>query len=442
MSSHRVRACLITNPRSGLGGIDLSPVLPILEANGWDVTVQHKLEGGMATDLARQAARDGYHVVVACGGDGTLNEIVDGLVGTGVAVGALPGGTVNEWTRELGISQRLTTAAQQLVGSIRRIVDVGRLTINGTHDRHFLLMAGLGFDGAIMAKVSKPLKNRIGPLAVGLATLRALPSFDAVSVEIAMDAVRWEGRTGQIIIGNTRRYGGFTAFTPNAYVDDGMLDICVFTATSVSALVRQATPFMLRRQARPANVELFRTGQVTIHAPSAMPLQLDGGTVHTRIEATDEGATYACTLVAQGLTVLVPAMYSGYLFQHPVSAPVPRGAKGKRTYDTHNGKQTKAANRKGAKREMQVIVVGSGTITVARAHDGRVFSVVTGPETTARDLAGHKVSLDAFLALLHVGDLVHVKGSKDHDRGMIDARRLTLRSRADRDESEPQIHRP
>lgn len=85
-----VRACLITNPRSGHGGVNLTEALRVLDAQGWEVTVRQKLHGGHATQLAREAARDGYDVVVDCGGDGTLSEIVDGLVGTGVTVGTLP----------------------------------------------------------------------------------------------------------------------------------------------------------------------------------------------------------------------------------------------------------------------------------------------------------------------------------------------------------------
>lgn len=91
----RVRACLITNPRSGRGGLDLAEALVVLEAHGWDVSVRQKRHGGEATELARSAAEGGADVVVGCGGDGTLSEIADGLAGSAVAVGAIPGGTEN-----------------------------------------------------------------------------------------------------------------------------------------------------------------------------------------------------------------------------------------------------------------------------------------------------------------------------------------------------------
>ena len=86
--------------------------------------MRQKLKGGMAEDLAREAVQDGYNVVVDCGGDGTLSEIVNGVVGADIAVGTLPGGTANVWAHEMGISTQLRRAAMQLVTATRRRVDV------------------------------------------------------------------------------------------------------------------------------------------------------------------------------------------------------------------------------------------------------------------------------------------------------------------------------
>jgi diacylglycerol kinase family enzyme len=217
-----VRACLITNPRSGRGGVDLSDALAVLHGHGWEVSVREKRHGGGATDLARQAVHQGCNVVVDCGGDGTLSEIINGVVGTDVAVGTLPGGTANLWAHEAGIATHMRVAAMQLIGAERRRVDVGRVTVTGaqgsnnTHSQHFLLVAGLGFDGAVMGRVRKPLKNRIGPLAVGIAALEAAPRFHAVPVTVELDTVHWPGRISQIVLGNSRRYGSFTEHGPES----------------------------------------------------------------------------------------------------------------------------------------------------------------------------------------------------------------------------------
>src|SRR3954454_380586 len=284
MPERPIRACLITNPRGGRGALDLTPALPVLRDAGWAVTVRQKDEGGAAMELAREAARDGYDVVVDCAGDGTLNEIVAGLVGTDVAVGVLPGGTVNVWAAELGVDQRLRIAATQLAGAKRHRVYVGCVTIDGSDTRYFLLVAGLGLDGAVMARVSKPLKRRLGPVAVGLAALQALPTFTPFPVRATLDDLPWEGRITQVIVGNTRRYGGITRITPDAYVDDGQFDVCLVTAGGVIDTGRQVGA-LLFEQHPSATAETYRVGHFVVEAPGPIPLQLDGSAVHQR-EAT------------------------------------------------------------------------------------------------------------------------------------------------------------
>ena len=185
--------------RAGRGSVDLSEAITVLQAHGWEVAVRQKLHGGHATELACNAVREGYNVVVDCGGDGTLNEIVEGVAGTGASVGVIPGGTANLWAHEVGISPSPQAAALQLVGAEQHRVDVGRVAVNGHHKRHFLLMAGLGFDGAVLRELSKPLKKRVGWLADAPAVMRALRAFRSVAVDVDMDAraVAWTYHTGR-----------------------------------------------------------------------------------------------------------------------------------------------------------------------------------------------------------------------------------------------------
>ncbi len=316
MKPHPLKACLITNPRSGRGQIDLSGALAVLQAQGWEIAIRQKLHGGHATKLARHAVRDGYDVVVGCAGDGTISEIVDGVAGSDVAVGVLPGGTVNLWARELGISPRLDVAAVQLVSAVRRRVDVGHLQVNGRHDRHFLLMAGLGLDGAVIARVSKPLKRRIGKLAIVVAALRALPSYHSVPVQVEFDGIRWQGRISQVVVGNTRMYGGFTRITPDAFIDDGLLDICLVTADSPGSAIQQLASLVLHQRPNPTSAETYRVGALTITSPIALPLQIDGGAERLKKEKPRAaGMTYAFSVLPRALTVLTPRGYNGALFQ-------------------------------------------------------------------------------------------------------------------------------
>ncbi len=418
-----VRACLITNPRSGRGGIDLSEALVVLQANGWDVTVRQKRRGGEATTLARAAADAGADVVVGCGGDGTLSEIVDGLAGSAVAVGVIPGGTVNLWAHELGVSARPRVAALQLLTAERRRADLGQVTINGRHARHFLQMAGLGLDGAVMARVSKPLKRRLGPLAIGLAALRTLPGTRPAPVQITIDGVCWQGSVFQIVAGNTQRYGGFARLTPAARIDDAQLDLCLITAAGPRAALQQAATVLLRGRPDPDSAETYRAAEITVRAPMVIPLQLDGGRVAQKhVVPAADGVAYAFSARPGAVTVLVPRTYGGALFQQQAPGDGYRGSA--RREDGHTGKHG------GEHRcRLQVTSVGVETITGIRVADGGPLTVQLTADTTARDADGSRQPLADFLASLTEGDVLRVKGDLKSDDGVVMARRLKRRGR-------------
>jgi YegS/Rv2252/BmrU family lipid kinase len=326
---HHIRACLIVSPRSGHGRFDVSQALPVLQAHCWEVAVREKHAKGEAEELAREAAADGYDPIVNCGGDGTLNEIVEALAGMDVAVGTIPGGTANVWSKQVTIAQRTRVAATQLVASRRVRVDVGRVEINGHHKHHFLMMAGLGADAVVMAGVSRSLKNRLGPLAVGVAAARAIPSLRSAPVQVEMDGVQWEGRVTQVILGNTRLYGGFTQITPEAYADDGLLDACIFTTGGIVGTAQQMTSMVLRQQPHAASAELYRAARVVVDTPSVLPLQIDGSVVHQK--GIDESVRYVFSVMPHGLTVLVPRTYDGAILERgmPDGHRAPKNRQGK-----------------------------------------------------------------------------------------------------------------
>ena len=437
MANRVVRACLITNPRSGRGGIDLTEPLQVLQAHGWDVSVRHKMHGGQATELAREAVRNGYDVVVNCGGDGTFSEIIDGVMGSEVAVGSLPGGTANLWAHEVGISSRLRVAALQLASAERRRVDVGHVTVNERHGQYFMLMAGLGFDGATIARVNKPLKNMIGPAAIGLAAVRALPKFRAVPVRVTLNDAEWEGRVSQIVVGNTRRYGSFTRMTPDAFIDDGQLDVCLITATDALSAGLQFGSLLLRQRPSMHSAEYYRASSVVVRAATPLPLEIDGGSVSLKkVQMTEEGIVYAFTLVAQGITVLLPRTYDYQLFQsapqmdalprrlvaiHEQAAQHANGSSGAAAADKQ---QRKARKKQG--RLMKVVAVGPAVLSAASVRNGRVWTVMMQSSSQFEMADGAKLTWEEALAHITEGDLLHVKGKRDRERNTVAAQRITL----------------
>lgn len=433
MADSFVRACLITNPKSGHGGVDLSDALTVLQANGWDVTVRQKLKGGQAEKLAREAAKQGYNVVVDCGGDGTLSEIVNGVVGTDVAVGTLPGGTANVWAHEMGIAHDLRRAAMQLVTATRRRVDVGHVDVNGKHGAYFLMMAGIGIDAAIMTRVNKKLKNRIGKLAIGLAALEALPSITTAPVQVELDGTHWRGQVSQIVIGNTRRYGGFASMTPYAYANDGQLDACLITATNPLAWMRQLLSLATRGRTASATTEVYRAASIVVRSPVVFPLENDGGVIDLdEDDLTPDGVIYTFRPMAQGISVLAPRTYLGDLFEPATLwtrtplAPL-KPVTSQKALEKSDVGRTGQRLRKRAKwfrQRYQVITVGGDTITAAREKDGKVVKVVVTPETRLKDLNGEKRPLWGGLTALSAEDIVRIKGVKGAAKGSIVAYRV------------------
>ncbi len=255
-------ACLIINPRTGENLAKLTDILAVLSAAGWDTDILLKEYGGQTLQLAKKAAEQKYDLVIGYGGDGTLNQVVNGVLygqnghNGRSSVGVLPGGTVNVWANEVGIPADPVKSVLTLINSQARNVDVGHVEVESltfpqtagesisaspdtsdhaeskgkkqkaytsTKARHnFLLMAGLGIDAAVMGHVSKPLKYRVGPIAVGLSAAKELPKQHPFPVEIYQpgtggeDVQLWRGEAVQVVVGNTRKYAGIVEMTPQA----------------------------------------------------------------------------------------------------------------------------------------------------------------------------------------------------------------------------------
>lgn len=360
-------AAVVINPRTGQNVTKITDVLAVLAAAGWKTSIALKEYGGHTMELANKAAENGRNLIIAYGGDGTLSQVVNGVLaskGPRSIVGVIPGGTANVWAGEVGVPNDPVKAALSLVNSEARKVDVGHVSIeriafpdnNGQADsaeqksskkkdktikasskakQHFLLMAGLGIDAAIMGNVSKPLKYRIGPLAVGLSAAKELSTYRSFPIEIRTGSDNgageplWKGEASQVVIGNTRRYGDIAEMTPNAYVDDGMLDVCVITAGDPLSTMQQISSLLLRRKPDNLSAEYFQGAHLSITVPSAVPMQLDGSAVRLKdyLDKADYEAlqqlpssehamiTYRFDALPHLLDIAIPNAYNNELFE-------------------------------------------------------------------------------------------------------------------------------
>jgi diacylglycerol kinase (ATP) len=248
---------------------------------------------GEAASIAKEAANS-YDVVVAVGGDGTVNEVINGIVGTQVTLGIIPAGTGNGFARELGLPLRPEEACRILVEGDIKAIDVGRA--NG---RYFLGTAGVGFD-ALIAEVAA---ERIGPLrgmwlyffAGALTFYRRTPQL--INVEIDQKVVKLKPLL--VAIANTRRYGGKALIAPDARPDDGLLDVCVIQNMSAARLLRHLPKLFTGQHIHLPDVAIYRGRNITIDAPSPIPVHVDG-------EAMEGRSRVQFTLLPKAVRVLVP----------------------------------------------------------------------------------------------------------------------------------------
>lgn len=234
-----------------------------------------------ARRLAAEAVRDGFEILVAAGGDGTLNEVLNGIgdVPDGfdkACLGVLPLGTVNVFARELGIPTRLDSAWQTIQKHKETIIDLPQVEFSrdGTPQRrYFAQLAGAGLDALAIELVHWPLKKKLGPLAYVVAGMNALLRTQSkIVVTNGQHAISGE----LVLIGNGRLYGGDFALFPEADLRDGQLEISVFPCVNWFTLFRCGPSLLLRRMVPPKATQNFRASSVTLTSPSQAPFQLDG----------------------------------------------------------------------------------------------------------------------------------------------------------------------
>jgi len=299
---------ILRNPRTRHAPAEQALALAAqpLRSRGWAITIETPTDTMHTVARARAAAARGVDAVAACGGDGTVHAVANGLAGSATALAVLPAGTTNVWAREAGIP-RAPAAALALLPTARRLrIDLGRAHLDGT-ERRFLLMCGIGLDAAVVQRVEgSRAKRRIGRgwyAAVGaLALARARPADTTIELDTIQRAVPLL----QLVAGNTRLYGGMARITGDARANDGLLDVAILAGRARLDAPRLALHAMRgalhRRRVR--GVEYLRTAQLTVDASPPRPVQLDGeyaGTTPVRL-AVDR--TALDVLVAPGPRLL------------------------------------------------------------------------------------------------------------------------------------------
>jgi diacylglycerol kinase (ATP) len=306
------RVRIICNPSAGSGRgsgamRELEETAVWLEQRNLPAEICRTESPGHASALARDAAQKGFDMVIAAGGDGTVREVIQSLVGQKTALGVLPLGTVNVWARETGIPLRLDQAREVLVGGVRRRVDVGR-----ANDRYFLLMAGVGLDAEVARRVQDSALTQMGLKIVdSIATTgRLAVTHKPARVTISFDQGKRHSLNAlMIIIGNTRLYGGVMTFAKRAVADDGVFDVVTMESGSLIYRLSVLVRAFLRQAKLGPKTSTVQCHTVHIESTPPLPVQLDGDVIgHLPM---------TFSVVPHALSVIVPANTPEDIFHRP-----------------------------------------------------------------------------------------------------------------------------
>lgn len=300
MASYQ-KASLIYNPFAG--GLRrrshaLKSATALLADQGVPVEPIPTTGPGTAGDIARAAIEDGADLVLVAGGDGTINEVVNGMAHSEVPLGILPAGTANVLASELGAGKTMEKAAQALLGCTEERVALGLLSKGSSvPPRYFLLMAGIGLDAEIVYDLNLALKDRLGKAAYWIAGLRKLgrrlPGF---SVEVAGSVFR----AGFALVGRVRNYGGDLEIAPTISLFDDEFEIVLFEGDNSFRYLGYMVGVGCGRHPKMRGVTILRARRAMFLAPAdpRVHVQVDGeyaGKLPARVE-----------IVPRALTLLVP----------------------------------------------------------------------------------------------------------------------------------------
>ena len=263
---------------------------------------RHTQRQGDATRFAAQAVADGASLVVAVGGDGTLHEVVNGLIGSDATLGLIPFGTGNDFARSLGLYGELDVACRAVAAGETRRIDVGTITGDGTGGaQHFLVIAGTGFDAHTARTVNEGISYLHGAPAFVWGAILTAQKFVPFQLTLTIDGGAPLTTEAMFVsLANMPMTGGGMKIAPDAQPDDGQLDICLVRKVGKLQMLWQLTKIFDGSHVRHPAVSMLRGATITLDADPPQPLLIDGEVC---------GSTPATvTIRRQLLPVKVPAL--------------------------------------------------------------------------------------------------------------------------------------
>lgn len=269
-----MKTCIICNP--GAGSVERDTIRAQLERFP-SSKVEFTSHPGDATRIAQAAAEQGFECVIAAGGDGTLNEVINGIAphAAQLRVGLIPLGTGNDFARMLDLPGDVDDCIDFLVSGKVRPIDLVRVTSDAV--RFFVNVSAGGFSGSVNEKMTPEIKQSWGPLAYLRCAAEALPELRAYCTEITLDNTRTLSLDlYNVVIANGRYVAGGTLIAPEASIDDGQLDIILIPENSAADIALVAAQIALGRHLTSEGVVFRRAGKVEVNSKPGMWFNVDG----------------------------------------------------------------------------------------------------------------------------------------------------------------------
>ncbi len=310
------RGLLLYNPAAGRFSARsyLRGILRPLNRADWQVDIAETLSGRHATQVAHHAALEKYDAVFAIGGDGTVGQVASGLINTETALGVLPAGTMNVWAMEMGLrtfdlwhARSLQQKAQLLAEAPILRVDVGIC-----NDHPFLLWAGIGLD-AMTIRQLEPRPRFVKYVSVPqyfAATVWNATIWHGMDLRIWADDQRVDGHYLLAVATNIRRYvGGMAILSPNAYLDDGLMDIWLMSGNNVADAFRHFFDLLAGRHLSSDQARCLTFRSARVESDTAFSIQMDGEPMLGSKQAE-------LSILKQALKVIMPPKGMALLKNH------------------------------------------------------------------------------------------------------------------------------
>ena len=274
-----MRICVIFNPAAR--GNKARHFRSWLDSIASEAALKPTTRGGDARRLAAEAVAEGFDTIVAAGGDGTVNEVLNGIGDAPdgfqrARLGVLPLGTVNVFARELKMPPKIPDAWKILRRGREMQIDLPRVDFSADgrpQRRYFVQLAGAGLDARAIERVSWRLKKKTGPLAYVVAGFQALAERQP-KITVQADGQTLPGEL--VLVGNGKLYGGQFEIFPLAEYTNGLLDACIFPRVNLWTLLRCAPGFLLRHRLSEKSVRRVRAEQFEVSSRPAAAFELDG----------------------------------------------------------------------------------------------------------------------------------------------------------------------